>query len=192
MSNTSIARVPNVRASLILARLDWVRKNHGEASIAKVLSAMGKTQANAVRAAVMPSLWVPFDAFLSFTESIDGVLGRGDLELVRPLARYAARVNLPTLYKIFYKVGSLDYILSKAAAVWSAHYDSGTASTSTIKHGHRFRVERWAMPHKIHCLTIQGWAEETGVLVGVKLQAVRHSVCRLHGADACEFDLLLG
>ncbi len=190
MSNMSIPRVPNVRARLILARLDWIRKQHGEPAIERVLSTLGKSQLNAVRGAVTPSQWVPFDAFVAFTEAIDAVLGRGDLDLVRPLARHAARTNLPTLYKIFYKVGSLDYILSKAAAVWSAHYDSGTASTANLTGGHRFRIERFATPHKIHCLTIQGWAEETGVLVGVKLQAVRHIVCRLHGADTCEFDLI--
>ena len=190
MSNVATPRVPNVRASLMLARFDWIRKNHGAPAIETVLSALGRSHANAIRGAVTASQWVPFDAFVAFVEKVDVVLGRGDLGLVRPLARYAARANLPTLYKIFYKVGSLDYIISKAAAVWSAHYDSGHASTGTLASGHRFRVERFATPHRVHCMTIQGWAEETAVLVGVKLQGVRHNVCRLHGDDLCEFDMI--
>lgn len=172
-----------------MARADWIRKNHGGSAIDRVLAKMGTVQAATTRGAVSPSLWVPFDTFISFTEAIDEVLGRGDLALVRPLARHAARVNLPTIYKIFYKVGSLDYILGKAAAVWSAHYDSGTATSGKIPGGHWFRVERFAMPHPVHCLTVQGWAEETAVLVGVKLASVDHKVCRLHGAEFCEFEL---
>lgn len=173
-----------------MARLDWIKKNHGDAAIATVLEGMSRSHADVVRGVVTPSLWVPFDVFIAFSEAIDAVLGRGDLGLIRPLARHSAKVNLPTLYRIFYKVGSLEYILSKAAAVWTSHYDSGSARAENIRNGHRFHIERFATPHKIHCLTLCGWAEETGVLVGVAIQPVVHSSCRLNGAETCAFDIL--
>src|ERR1700691_4435386 len=111
MSSTGRMRevhLPNVRASLVLGRMDWVRKNHGEAGAARVLgtlAAKSPEYARAIEGAVIPQLWVSFAAPIALIETIDQVFGRGDLGLVKPLAAHAARINMPLLYRIFYKLG---------------------------------------------------------------------------------------
>ena len=45
------------------------------------------------------------------------------------MGRFAADVNLPTLYRIFDRLGSPQFILRKAAQLWSVHYDSGKLAT---------------------------------------------------------------
>lgn len=117
---------------------------------------MAPKQADVIRGAVVSSLWIEFDAVMAFIQAIDTVLGRGDLALVRPLARHAARTNMPLLYKIFYKLGSVEFIMSKAAAVWHAHYDSGRAASHTIPGGLRFTIRDFATPDRVHCLTVLG------------------------------------
>jgi hypothetical protein len=189
-SSQTLPRIPKVRASLILARIDWIKKNHGDEAVERVLASMVDSQVREIRSAVTPSLWVPFDVFIAFVETIDQVLGRGDMGLVRPLARHSARVNLPTIYRIFYKIGSVEFIMGKAAAVWSAHYDSGSASSHPVKGGLRIRVENLAMPHAVHCQTVLGWAEETAVMTGQRLLGSREVTCRLRGGDVCEFEVL--
>jgi len=179
--------MPNVRASAILARLRWVEEQHGREAKRAVLMSLPPTHASAILAAVNPSLWVPFDAFVALCQAIDRTYGSGDLAMCRMLGRYAAEKNLPTLYRIFYKIGSFRYIISKASAVWTTHYDSGRASTHDIPGGVAFVVEGFAMPHRAHCLSVLGWIEQSAVMSGAKVIGADEVKCRTRGDPVCEF-----
>ena|SRR5450755_4754149 len=181
--------VVHVRASAILARLRWVEEHHGREARRAILVSISPTQATALIAAVNATLWVPFDAFIALCVATDRAYGSGDLALCRTLGRYAAQVNLPTIYRIFYKIGSFRYIISKASAVWTTHYDSGRASTRDIPNGVAFTVEQFATPHRAHCLSVLGWVEESAVISGVTVTSARETKCRLRGDTACEFQV---
>jgi hypothetical protein len=87
---------------------------------------------------VLPHAWVPFDVLVDLCVTIDKVFGKGDLSLVKDMGRFAARANLPTLYRIFYVLGSPEFILGRAPRLWDVHYDSGRLETSfSIKEGRR-------------------------------------------------------
>jgi hypothetical protein len=177
----------HVRAPAILARLMWVVEHHGEAAFEETLAAMRPELAAAVREAQSPSMWVPFDAFVGLCEAIDTRYGKGDLALCRDLGRYSARANLPTLYRLFYMIGSVRFIMSKATAVWSEHYDSGRASTRDLGAGEvAIIVEDFATPHAALCLSVLGWAEESVRISGAKVLSCEETACRLRGANACE------
>lgn len=181
--------MPNVRASAILARLRWVEEHHGREAKRAMLVSLQPRHATAIMAAVNPSMWVPFDAFVALCEAIDRAYGSGDLSLCRTLGRYAADVNLPTLYRIFYKLGSVRFIISKASAVWSTHYDSGRARTEDIPGGIAFIVEGFATPHRAHCLSILGWMEGSAAISGAKVTSAREVKCRTRGDNVCLFQL---
>jgi hypothetical protein len=182
-----MSTLPNVRASAILARLRWIEEHHGRDAKRAVLVSIPPTQATMLLEAVNPSSWVPFDAFVALCEAIDRAYGSGDLAVCRTLGRYAAEVNLPTLYRLFYKIGSFRYIISKASSVWSTHYDSGRASTHDIPGGVAFVVEGFATPHQAHCLSVLGWIEQSAVMSGAKVLASGEVRCRTRGDAACEF-----
>jgi hypothetical protein len=181
--------MPNVRASAILARLRWVEEHHGKEAKRAILMSLPPTQASAIMAAVNPNIWVSFGAFVALCEAIDRTYGAGDLAMCRMLGRYAAEVNLPTIYRIFYKLGSFRYIISKASAVWTTHYDSGHASTRDIPGGVAFIVEGFATPHRAHCLSVLGWMEQSAEISGAKVIEAREVRCRLSGDTSCEFHL---
>lgn len=184
--------IPHVRASAILARLRWVEEHHGREAKRAVLVSLSPTHATAILAAVNPSLWVPFDAFVALCQAIDRTYGSGDLAMCRTLGRYAAEKNLPTLYRIFYKIGSFRYIISKASAVWSTHYDSGRASTHDIPGGAAFVIEGFATPHRVHCLSVLGWMEQSAVMSGAKVRTADEVKCRTRGDAVCEFHVTYG
>ena len=181
--------MPNVRASAILARLRWVEEHHGREAKRAVLMSLPPTHASAILAAVNPTLWVPFDAFVGLCEAIDRTYGAGDLGMCRTLGRYAADVNLPRIYRIFYRIGSVRYIISKASAVWSTHYDSGRASTRDLPGGIAFIVEGFATPHRAHCLSVLGWMEQSAVISGAKVVSATEVKCHTKGDAVCEFQL---
>ncbi|WP_394821983.1 hypothetical protein [Pendulispora albinea] len=179
----------HVRSSAIRARLDWVRVHHGQARVEEVIGALDRHEL-AIRGAASPNLWIPFDAYVALNTEIDRRFGIGDLSLCRVLGRYTAEVNLPTLYRIFYKIGTPTYILSKVSAVWSAHYDSGIASSRPVPDGVIIRVESFATPHRCMCLSVLGWLEQTVTIAGAELIDAREVMCRLRDGNACEFRLL--
>ena len=181
--------MPHVRASAILARLRWVEEHHGKEAKRAILMALPPTQASAIMAAVNPTLWVSFDAFVALCEAIDRTYGGGDLSMCRALGRYAAEVNLPTIYRIFYKLGSVRYIISKASAVWTTHYDSGHASTRDIPGGIAFIVEGFATPHRAHCLSVLGWMEQSAMISGATVTSAAETKCRTRGDAVCEFQI---
>ncbi len=171
--------------------MDWVKKNRGAAGVEAVLRAMDPARAAIVRSTVSPTLWLPFEVFVDLCESIDRVHGRGDLGLVPELARHAARVNVPTIHKIFFRLGSVEYIVGKAAAVWSASYDTGSATSQVLEGiGLRLTISRLATPHRVHCMTVLAWVEEMVRMVGPRVIGGREISCRLDDAPECTFEVL--
>jgi hypothetical protein len=176
----------HVRCPAILARLQWVVEYHGEGAFDATLASMKPEDAAAVRAAVDPSHWVPFEAFVGLCEAIDQRYGKGDLTLCRELGRYSARQNLPTLYRIFYRLGSVPFIMSRATAVWSEHYDSGRAYAREVGPKEvEIVIEGFAMPHATHCLSVLGWVESSVSISGARVISGEEAACRRSGGEAC-------
>lgn len=179
-----------VKGSAITARIKWVRDHHGETGVRAVKEALSPPNREILAGRVLPHGWVPFDLFVDLCTTIDRVHGKGDLALVKDLGRFAARANLPTLYRIFYVLGSPEFILGRAAKLWDVHYDSGRLeSTFAIKDGRRggtLRIVDFATPHRVHCLSVLGWAEQSVELSGGKSVESMETSCRALGGTKCE------
>jgi hypothetical protein len=176
-----------VRAPAILARLQWVVEHHGEAAYDATLAMIRPELADVIRRAADPKDWVPFEAYIALSEALDVRYGKGDLALCRTLGHYAARVNLPTLYRVFYRLGSVDFIMAKATAVWNEHYDTGRAYTRDVGPGEvAVVIEGFETPHRAHCLAVLGWVEESVTISGAKVLSGDERACRTRGGSECE------
>jgi hypothetical protein len=181
------ASVVRVRAPITLSRLRWLVEHHGEAAYDATLAQMKPEHAKVVRESMDHAMWVPFDAYVDLSVAIDARYGKGDLALCRDLGRYAARVNLPTLYRVFYMLGSVKTIMGKATSVWSEHYDSGRAYARDVGPGEvAVIIEDFATPHAVHCLGVLGWAEESIAISGAKVLSAEEVACRRRGDPVCE------
>ena len=148
----------HVRSPAILARLQWVVETTARRRSTQRSARWRRASPPRSGGVVDPTQWVSFDAYVSLSAAIDARYGKGDFALCRELGRYSARVNLPTLYRIFYQFGSVRFILSKATAVWSEHYDSGHASARDVGPKEvAILVEDFATPHVVLCLSVLGW-----------------------------------
>ncbi len=157
-----------VKGSAITSRQRWVREHHGVAGEEAVLEGLAAEHAQILRAGVLRSSWVPFALFLDLNLTADRLFGSGDLSLCKAMGAYGARVNLPTLYRIFFRVGSLPFVLKRAARMWDVHYSTGRLSVTDGKGWARLMVEGFAEPHPALWESVAGWAEATGRLTGVK------------------------
>jgi hypothetical protein len=177
----------NVKGSALRARLRFVEKR-GAAAMQKVLAALPPDTQRIVESNILPSSWYPFSAFIDLSETIDRTLGTGDHKLCYELGRFACDENLPTLYKIFFRIADVQYIIRRAAAAWRVNYDQG--GIAVITEGDHLVVLRMEVPraHRAHCLSVLAWIVRAGELSGAKdVKTVER--CRLRGDEACEFEM---
>ncbi len=177
----------NVKGAIITARLRFARERHGEEGLRRLLDAVPASTRAALEGRVLPHEWVPYDVFIDMGVAMDRLFGEGDLALCYELGRYSAEVNLPTLYRIFYRLGSPLYIFRKAAQLWSLHYDSGKLAAMEEGPGAaRIEIIGFDRPHRVHCLAIVGWATRSIELSGGVVLYAEEVRCRAKGDETCE------
>lgn len=182
--------MPNTKGTAVLSRIRYVRERHGQAGLDLLLAALDKDVRALLEPLPLPQSWVPFRVFIALNVVADKLFGKGDLTLCQEMGRFGASVNLPTIYKLFYKVGSPEFLIPRAAALWSSNYDSGHLAVERHVDG-RFilHISDFAEPHEAHCLSVLGWAAGSVELSGKRVIDVRNIHCRGRGGNRCEMAL---
>jgi hypothetical protein len=179
--------VSNVKGSALASRVLWVRLERGEAGLARLVARASPALRATIERGVEKARWYPFEQFIELNLAIDQLFGNGDLALVRQLGRYGADANLTTIYRLFFKVGTVHWILGRAVRLWDAHYDSGRMGvvprgpTSAL-----LRIHAFATPHPAHCLSVLGWCERSIELSGGKHPVMEETRCRTRGDELCQ------
>ena len=177
-----------MKGSAFTARFAYLRARYADAWDAFVARLGPETRALATTR-LLKSSWYPFRCFVELNLVADEVMGVGDLAMARELGANAAEANLPTLYRLFYRLGSPDYILRNAAALWSVHHDSGHAVVVERDPGRaEYQVHGHEEPHPVLCRSLEGFITRTLELTGVTEVTVRELQCIHDGAPYCAFD----
>jgi hypothetical protein len=173
-----------VKGSALRARVRWVEE---KGALQPFLDALQPSTRVLVHPCVLSSEWYPFAAFIDLNETIDRLYGNGDLSLCRQLGRYGCEINLTTLYSIFFKLGSVPFIIRRAAAAWRVNYDEGELQVLSSDGGKlRLRMVGWPQRHRAHCLSVAGWIERACELSGGTILNSAET-CQLLGDSECEF-----
>jgi len=181
--------VSNVKGSALASRVLWVQLGHGEAGMQRLLAHVTPDLKYSIERGIEKAKWYPFEQFVELNTQIDKLFGKGDLGLVKELGRFGADANLTTIYRLFFKVGTVHWILGRAVRLWSAHYDSGYLEVMT--RGPKttvLRVRGFDTPHPAHCLSVQGWAQRSIELSGGKSVTLTEPLCRTRGDELCQLE----
>src|SRR4051794_3306866 len=100
-----------VKGSAALARLRYAQEFHGDEGRAALIAALAPETQKLLAEGILPQSWVPFEAFVDLNVKADKLFGKGDLTLCYHMGRYGADVNLTTLYRVFFKLGSPGFII---------------------------------------------------------------------------------
>jgi hypothetical protein len=185
--------VVNVKGSAMACRVLWVQLGHGAAGLDRLLPHCSAELGASITEGFAKARWYPFAQFVELNEVIDRVFGTGDLALVRQLARHGADANLTTIYRLFYKVGTAQWILGRAVRLWGAHYDGG--SLQVLTRGPRtavLRIRDFPTPHPVHCMAVLGWCERSIELSGGKDIHITEPSCRTRGDELCQIEASWG
>jgi hypothetical protein len=180
--------VSNVKGAAFSSRLLWIQLNHGDQGLHRLRADATPALAELALAGAVKSRWYPFALFVELNERIDRLFGAGDLALVRELGRHGAHANLTTIYRLFYKVGTVRWIANRATRLWGLHYDSGRMLMVQLPGKEmEMRIEGFDTPHRTHCLSVMGWTERSVELSGGKEVAGEELACRAIGDASCRF-----
>ncbi len=176
----------NVKGSALASRLTWVRLEHGPVGLDRVRGDASPALAALIAEGPRTSQWYPLALFVELNERIDRVFGAGDGAMVRLLGRQGAEANMTTIYRLFYKIGTVRWVMARAARLWHMHYDAGRIEL--IERGpqeidlHLIGVPE---PSCTHCHAVQGWAERSIELSGGADVCTEMTTCRRAGASTC-------
>ena len=169
------------------ARLRYLGERTDAAAREAVLAALAPETRAILERPIDVRAWYPFEAFVDVNVVMDRVLGLGDLELCYEIGRYAAELNTKAFYRAVMSVGSVRFVLGRAAGMWSDHYDSGTLDVLDGPEGQvNLRLIGFATPHRAHCRSVAGWGTRIIELVGAKVDSHVERVCESLGGPWCE------
>jgi len=180
--------MPLMKGSAFTARFDFLRDRFPDGWDRYLRILDDETRALA-EGSCMKSSWYPFSSFVDLNLKADRLFGQSDLALCREMGRDAAKTNLPTLYRIFYRVGSPEFALDKVASVWRQHHDTGHSTVVFPGPGRAsYQVHEFAAPHATLCRSLEGFLHGSLEVMALRDIDVRHVHCRLDGAAVCEYE----
>lgn len=171
----------------VSARLKWVQKTQGAEGYQRFLAALPPETKDVVEARILPHGWVKAQTFIDVLVTIDRLFGKGDLALCRELGAWASAENLPRIFKLFYRLGSPNFLFDQASKLWRNHYDSGALEViDRSATSGRLVMTDFALPHRAHCLSVLGWAAKSIELSGATVEYAEEERCRCLGDERCE------
>jgi predicted hydrocarbon binding protein len=179
----------HVKGIVLNSRIAYVEKYHGKEGFERVLEALSPEARAMVGGEILVSSWYPLQATVETLVTIDRLFGKGDLSLCREMGRYTARAALAGgVQQSFVREHDPGFVIKMGPVIWRQYYDSGeiqveqTGEESAIS-----RIVDFEEPHKVLCLSIQGWMEEAMEIWGGTEIQVTETKCLTRGEKCCEF-----
>ena len=167
----------------------YVHEHFGEDDWRALLAALEPGARQAIEGGILVSAWYPFALFIRLVQGAEAQLGARVPRLHREMGRAAADYGLTTFYKIFFKVGSPQFIITRSAKVWRTYYTSGEMTVPVCEDGHAVvELVGFEEPARELCERLPGFLERTVELSGGRAVRLVHEVCVHRGAPACRFE----
>lgn len=179
-----------VKGTAVNATYHFLIKNHGDKAWDQILAKLSRKDRSVLRGRILVGSWYPFETFVALLRTIDDTFGKGDNKLLVELGKFSAEDGLSTVYRFFYKVGSPNFIISRAAKVWSSYYDGGVMDVIKNEKGHAIiELSGWPTPRKEHCDRVKGWMYRAIEMSGGRNIELKEVECKCEGDKVCRYVL---
>ena len=94
---------------------------------------------------------------------------------------------IKTIYRLLFKVGSVQFILRRSAMAWKLNYDQGELLVrSEEPRSAILEIVDFPCPNRAHCLSVKGWMMRALELSGARGATMKER-CKAAGDARCEF-----
>ncbi|MBN1596381.1 hypothetical protein JW933_10685 [candidate division FCPU426 bacterium] len=175
-----------------LTSLEFVNNKWGPEGLVKIKSVLSKEDLEEIFGRhILDVSWVNFSSYLHFIVAADKIFGRGDMEIVREAARYAAQVNLRGVYKIFLAVCTPSFFLNRVPRIWNTYYNVGILSVAESKKDKMiYHLAGWPDIPEYHEINHLSYLAEGARLAGAKNTKTFHNFCQRRGDTFCEYGII--
>jgi hypothetical protein len=177
-----------VKGTAVVASLRYVRERFGPEALAKILRFLPDEDRNAIEAGLLASSWYPMPLFLRFMQEAERQLEPKEPSVIRLMGAASAEYGIKGVYKIFFKVGSPEFIIGRAARVFGSYYDTGRIEVVETASGKAVLDLTGFEGAPQFCARILGWMERTVTMAGAKDLVSAHSRCVHRGDPVCRFE----
>jgi len=177
-----------IKGVSLRATLAFLAERGGDA--AEALAKLPEDLRGALSKPVLASSYYPFEHLIALQDAVVRTLGGDRRSLLFELGRFAARDAMTTVYKIFLKVGSPEFILGKSGRIVSTYLRGPVGRLELVERekGHvRMTMERFPGGHADFCRRLDGFNTALLELSGAKEIRLVHASCCYTGGQICEW-----
>jgi hypothetical protein len=111
-----------IKGTVLLDTLAAVKARAGEEELVKIIRGLSSTARIVFEGEIYSSSWYSLDAFAEFLEVDIRETGNGDRELLSKRSEKVTEAQLSGIYKIFVKVGTPGFVISRISAVHATYF----------------------------------------------------------------------
>jgi hypothetical protein len=178
----------HVKGTAFLGTTRFLKETFGEQGFQKIAERLSPEERERVQAPMLPSAWYPLSLLVAVMRAAKAEFGGTMPDIYREIGRASADYSLTTVYSLVFKVGSTQWIISRATAVFSSYYDTGKMVVSENGKGSAtLEISDFSEPAPELCERIAGWCVRTLEHCGAKWARMEHPQCRCRGDGTCVF-----
>lgn len=176
-----------VKGTALSTRLKYVEEKAAPEIKEKVYAELTEGFQQEIRKGIFANTWYPIGYYLEINQAIAKIMGNGNEEIAFDVGCYSADQVLHGVYKLFYKIGTPEFVLKNASRVMNQYFTEGKLRVVfDLPRQARIYFEDVRDYRHTQCLSLIGWAYRNIQLSGGK--NVTHQVvqCRKRGDPACQ------
>lgn len=181
--------MPRVKGTAVHASMRFVRERFGEAPLAAVLDALPEEDRRILGQEILASTWYPLDALLHFMQETQRQLGQQEPDVLRRMGSASCDYGVTGVYRVFFKLGSPEFLVSRGVNVFARYYDTGRMRVVEARPGCTIvEIAAFEGGGPQFCERFYGWMHRSLELAGARNLRGSHSACVYRGDPVCRFE----
>ena len=177
-----------VKGTVLASMVRYITETFGQPGMSKVLDDLSPQERTHVEN-VLASSWYPVALLLKVMRSAHQHFSSQVPRLYVEMGRASSDYSVTGVYKMFFKVGSPHFIISKASNLYKNYYSTGEMKQVVVEKGHAIlEMVGFQDPAPELCERILGWLARTLELSGGKDLKLVHPECVNRGGTVCRFE----
>lgn len=178
-----------VKGTAVHSSMRYVRESFGEAAFANILAALPEEDKVILGQEILASTWYPIASFLHFMQETERQLTKEEPDVLRKMGRASCDYGVTGVYRIFFRIGSPEFLVSRGVSVFARYYDTGTMRVAEARPGRTVvEVSSFEGGAPQFCERLYGWMYRSLELAGARNLRGSHSSCVHRGDAVCRFE----
>jgi hypothetical protein len=178
----------DVKGTVLASMVRYLTETFGAPGLQKVLTDLTPEERTQVQS-VLVSAWYPVPLLLKVMRAAHKHFAAQAPRLYTDMGRASSDYSVTGVYKIFFKMGSPEFIIAKAGSLYQKYYSTGAMQLVVVEKGHAVMdMVGFRDPAPELCDRISGWLGRTLELSGAQDVRLVHPQCANRGDAACRFE----